>query len=402
MSTYKLINALQTPAIYDHPTGKFEVIETHCSWILLTGSYAYKIKKPVDFGFLDFSTLAKRAHYCREELRLNQRLAPELYLEVVCINGSENNPQIETKPNDNTIEYAVKMVQFPQQAQLDRILSREGYLPTRYINHLAKQLAKFHQNIPSTTTAATAFGSPESIKHPVKENFEQIKALLTLPQDISILEDLEEWSYATHKKLTQTFKNRKTAGHIKECHGDMHLGNIALINDKIVFFDCLEFNQNLRWIDTMSETAFILMDLDDHKQSHLANCLLNVYLETSGDYQGLALLSFYLVYRAIVRAKVATLRAAQKGMTLDERIASQTKCRNYLELAKQYTEKRSTPIIITHGLSGSGKSTASQLLLENYRAIRIRSDVERKRMFKNNLYTTSSTEKTYNYLATQA
>ncbi|HEB63050.1 MAG TPA: aminoglycoside phosphotransferase [Gammaproteobacteria bacterium] len=398
MSTEKLIKSLQNPVIYDHPIEKFEVIETHSAWVLLTGPYAYKIKKPVNFGFLDFSTLEKRLHYCKEELRLNQRLAPELYIGLITITGRENTPQLNH--GSNVIEYAVKMVQFRQEDQLDQVLTRQGGLPIHYIGKLAKQLAGFHQSIPGTDTK-TSFGSPELVKQPVKENFEQIRPLLTSQQDLSLLKTLESWSSKQFKKQVTHIKNRKINGHIRECHGDMHLANIALINDEIVFFDCLEFNANLRWIDTISETAFLFMDFDDRKQSRLANCLINTYLEACGDYQGLTLFRFYLVYRAIVRAKVATLRAAQTTATPNERIAAQSQCREYLALARQYTVNNPTPIIITYGLSGSGKSTLSQLLLENYRAIRIRSDVERKRLFKHDLYSSSTSQKTYKHLEKQ-
>ncbi len=398
MSTEQLIKSLQTPEIYNHAIDKFEVIETHSAWVLLTGPYAYKIKKPVNFGFLDFSTLEKRRHYCEEELRLNQRLAPELYIGLITITGNENTPQLNH--DSNVIEYAVKMVQFPQENQLDKVLVSQGGLSTQHIKKLAKQLAEFHQRIPYTGSK-TSFGSPQSINQPVKENFEQIRPLLTSQQDLSLLKALENWSNATYKKNTHHFQDRKINGHIRECHGDMHLANIALINNKIVFFDCLEFNKNLRWIDTISEISFLFMDFDNRNQKQLSNCLINTYLETCGDYQGMILFRFYLVYRAIVRAKVAILRATQSNITFDKKSAAKAQCRRYLALAQQYTEKHPTPIIITYGLSGSGKSTLSQLLLENYRAIRIRSDVERKRLFKHDLYSSNTSQKTYQHLVKQ-
>ena len=372
-----LIDKLQNPALYEHPVQHFQVIETHISWVLLTGPYAYKIKKPVDLGFLDFSTLAKRRHYCEEELRLNQRLAPELYLAVIAITGTVSQPALDG--NGPVIDYAVKMREFAQSAQLDRALSR-GELRSQHIVSLAAAVARFHARAAVAGTDSP-FGDAAAVWQPAGENFAQIRPHLDTARDRDLLDRLLAWSVHTHARLAAVWPLRKQAGFIRECHGDMHLGNMALIDDKILIFDCLEFNERLRWIDVMSEVAFVTMDLQDRGRPGLAHRFLNDYLQHSGDYQGLGILRFYQVYRALVRAKVACLRLAQEGLSAAQRDEIRGHYRQYLRLAEHYTRSTPTPLIITHGLSGSGKTTISDALLESSGAIRIRSDVERKRLF---------------------
>jgi len=401
-----LIQSLQNKALYDHPVTQFKVYETHISWVLLTGPYAYKIKKPVDFGFLDFSTLEKRNYYCNEEVRLNKRLAPQLYIGTVRITGDIDNPEIEGK--GLVIEYAVKMRQFEQAYQFDRMLSN-GLLTAKLIDRVADKLAGFHRTI-SIADKARHFGTPEAVNQPVTENFSQIRPLLSEERDITQLQRVQQWSEKTHHTLFHALQERKGNGYIRECHGDMHLANIALYNDDIVIFDCLEFNENLRWIDVVSETSFMMMDLDEHGCHHLAYRFLNGYLQHTGDYAGLSVLRYYLVYRAMVRAKVACLRQTQPGLQQNEKDAAQDQFRKYLGLAEQYTCPPSSALIITHGLSGSGKTTITQPLLERCGAIRIRSDIERKRLhglsagrktrsgIDSGLYSAQTSEQTYQHL----
>ena len=372
-----LIEALQNPALYDHPVQGFRVMETHISWVLLTGSYAYKIKKPVDLGFLDFSTLERRRHDCEEELRLNRRLAPALYLAVVPITGSAASPVLGGE--GRVIEYAVKMREFPQDAQLDRVLDR-GELQGEHISRLAQTVSEFHARA-SVAAAESPFGSAELLWQPVLQNFEQIRPHLDNDEDRELLDKLQAWSEQTHGRLTAVWQTRKRDGFIRECHGDMHLGNMALVDGEVIIFDCLEFNERLRWIDVMSEVAFVTMDLYDRGRPGLAHRFLNDYLQHSGDYEGLRVLRFYQVYRALVRAKVACIRLTQEGISETERAAARTHYRQYLRLAERYTHPIPTPLIITHGLSGSGKTTISDALLESSGAVRVRSDVERKRLF---------------------
>jgi aminoglycoside phosphotransferase family enzyme/gluconate kinase len=409
-SAVLLIEKLQNPALYDHPVRGFRVIETHISWVLLTGSYAYKIKKPVNLGFLDFSTLDKRRHYCEEELRLNQRLAPELYLAVIPIAGSAAAPALDG--SGPIVEYAVKMREFPQDAQLDRLLVRNG-LTAEHIIALAGEIAQFHDRA-AVAAADSPFGGAEEVWQPAGENFAQIRPHLDAEEDRILLDELLAWSRQTHARLAGEWEQRRRGGFIRECHGDMHLGNMALVDGKVLIFDCIEFNERLRWIDVMSEIAFATMDLYDRGRPGLAHRLLNDYLQHGGDYAGLRVLRFYQVYRALVRAKVACLRLAQSGLSDEERDGIRRHYRQYLRLAERYTRDAPTPLIITHGLSGSGKTTISDTLLESSGAVRVRSDVERKRLFglspearsgsgiAGGLYTPDATMRTYERLAALA
>ncbi len=404
--TEQLIQALQNPARYPHPVAEVELIETHISWVLLTGEFAYKIKKPVNLGFLDFSTLERRAFYCREELRLNRRLAPELYLTVVSITGTERQPLL--CGSGEAIEYAVKMRQFDQAAQLDRVLARNELLPA-HIDLLAAIVSHFHQNLPSAPVESP-FGTAAAVRQPVLENFIQIRAHLQKTALLQRLAPLEAWSHQQCEQLKDTFAARKADGFIRECHGDMHLRNMALIDNKVVVFDCIEFNENLRWIDVISEIAFLVMDLQDRQQPQLAQRFLNAYLEKTGDYAGLRVLRFYQLYRAMVRTKVDAIRLHQAGMSGEESQSILNDLSAYLHLAGTYTGTASPCLIITHGVSGTGKTTHTQPLVEQLPAIRIRSDVERKRLFgiaadthraaeiDQGIYTPEATARTYERL----
>ncbi|MGK7346259.1 MAG: AAA family ATPase [Candidatus Nitrospinota bacterium M3_3B_026] len=370
-----LIRALMDPAVYDHPAPSLRLLQTHISWVILTGSFAYKIKKPVDLGFLDFSSLEKRGFYCREELRLNRRLAPELYLDVVEIKGTAEKPRLGGR--GGAIEYAVKMNEFPQEALLDRVL-RRGELSPAMVDSLSRAIARFHSGAPAADPKSP-FGTPERVRAPVDQNFEQISKRISASGDRERLERLREWSELEFKERKGAIKARKAGGFIRELHGDMHLGNMALVDGEIVIFDCIEFNEYLRWIDVMGETAFLVMDLADHGRAGLSWRALDEYLAATGDYGGLSLLRYYLVYRALVRAKVASIRLAQeKPGQGDEESAHY---RDYFTLAEKYASPPHPKLIITHGLSGAGKTAVSQKLLESMGAVRVRSDVERKRLF---------------------
>ncbi len=401
-----LIQALYRPACYNHPVQDIRLVETHISWVLLTGPYAYKIKKPLNLGFLDFSTLEKRRFFCEEELRLNRRLAPSLYLEVVSITGSPAAPAFSG--SGEAIEYAVKMVQFPEEARLDRMLARNELGP-EHIDLLAQELAEFHGRV-AIAGSDKPFGDPEHVMEPVKQNFIQIRSRLGT-QDQAQLRRLEIWSEMTFAELRQTFADRKHRGFVRECHGDAHLANIVWLEDRVMLFDCLEFNDNLRWIDIMSELAFLVMDLEDRGRPDLARRVLNAYLEHSGDYEGLAVFRFYQVYRALVRAKVACIRLSQNGLNDEEKRKARDEYLGYTNLAERYTLSSHPALIITHGLSGSGKTWLSQQLLESLDAIRVRSDIERKRLhglapgersgsgIDSGIYTADASQRTYAHLA---
>jgi aminoglycoside phosphotransferase family enzyme/predicted kinase len=372
-----LITAMLEPHWYDHPVAACRLIETHISWVILTGDYAYKVKKPVDLGFLDFSTLERRRFCCEEELRLNRRLAPQVYLAVVAITGTPEAPRLaaEGKP----IEYAVKMAQFPQQAQLDRMLAA-GQLGAEQMQAFARMAAEFHAQA-AVAGRESPYGEPEAVWQPVAENFTQIRERIDEAAALESLAVLEPWCREAYSLLEPQLRRRKAEGFIRECHGDMHLRNLAWLAEGPIAFDGIEFNPNLRWIDVISEVAFLVMDLQDRGEGALAQAFLNTYLECSGDYGGLALLRFYLVYRALVRAKVAAIRLGQPDLGTAERAALAAEFDRYLRLAEGYTRPPPPRLVLTRGLSGVGKTTLTQPLLERLPAIRIRSDVERKRLY---------------------
>ena len=371
------ISSMLNPEVYDHPVEHLELIETHISWIVLTGSFAYKIKKPVNFGFLDFSTLENRHTFCEQELRLNSRLAPAIYLDVVSISNLKDKLVISDE--GVVIEYAVKMNEFPQSAQLDHMLAA-GRLSVELIDPIARMIADFHRTI-KIADDSMDYGNLDAINQPVEENFTQINEHLGAASYQEKLGKLQQWTQSEFQNRKKVFIKRKQDGFIRECHGDMHLRNLIWLNNKPMAFDCIEFNPSLRWIDVISDVAFLIMDLQDRKQNLLANHFLNTYLELTGDYAGLTILPYYLCYRALVRAKVDALYLENKNIQQEEREAAHAEFTSYLELASTYIHRSQPTLIIMRGVSASGKSTISEALLAKSGAIRIRSDVERKRLF---------------------
>ncbi|MFZ5484999.1 MAG: AAA family ATPase [Pseudomonadota bacterium] len=364
---------LLDPAAYPHPVAAVRLIETHISWVLLAGDYAYKIKRPVDFGFLDFSSLDKRHACCVEEIRLNQRLAPSTYLDVVPVTRSG------LRGHGDVLDWAVRMRAFPAEATLDRATR----LTAAQIDAIAERIADFHRALPPCP-ADCPYGSPEAVIGPALDNFRQISALLprlgAAPDHAARLAALAAWTQARHERLHAHFAARKRDGFVRECHGDLHLGNIAWLSTpsgdgEPLIFDCLEFNPDLRHIDVISELAFLAMDLHAHDRPDLAWRLLDRYLTRTGDFAGLAAYRDYAVYRALVRTKVAALRADQGDTGARADVA------RYLQLAEHLADPGPTGLILMHGPSGSGKSWLSERLLEALGAIRLRSDVERKRLF---------------------
>jgi len=410
-----LIAALLDPAAYPHPAPAPRLIETHISWVILAGDYAYKLKKPVNLGFLDFSTLEKREHCCHEEVRLNRRLAPDIYLGVVPVAGTP--PAMEGE--GPALEWAVQMRAFPADATLDR----EADITAEQIDAIADRVARFHGEI-AAAPADSGFGLPDAVRAPVAENFRQLRALLPSPD--TLLDPLEAWTQFEGQRLADHFTARRAEGYIRECHGDLHLGNIAWLAEALppfskggtsapsaapsdansvfaqggstpifdgiefndrrcrrdacatrgmpLIFDGIEFNPGLRFIDVISEIAFLCMDLTHRGREGLAWRFLNRYLEHTGDYAGLAALPYYLVYRALVRAKVTAIRASQSDGDFTETLS-------YLALAQRITQRPAAALLLMHGVSGCGKTWVSQPLLEQLPAIRLRSDVERKRLF---------------------
>ncbi|MFA6051484.1 MAG: AAA family ATPase [Methylobacter sp.] len=402
-----LIKALCEPDIYDPEAAFVSLVETHISWVLLTGLYAYKIKKPVNFGFVDFSTLEKRQFFCNEELRLNRRLAADLYLEVVPITGQPDHPQIGG--TGEAIEYAVKMARFPA-GQLLSERAKQRQLGADEIDQIVRIIADFHEMI-ENASEQSPYGDKENIKHWFVENFDHIEPLLDDDHHKQQLQAIRNWGDDEWIKKSELMQLRRQQGYVRECHGDLHLGNMTLINGKVTLFDCIEFNPMLRWIDVISEVAFLFIDLLHFGYDRYAHRFLNHYLQHTGDYQGLALFRYYLVYRALVRAKVSLLRMAQSPN--DDVVCKQVRSDYtvFANLAERYIKDTRPLLIITHGFSGSGKSTLAGQIAEEIGALQIRSDIERKRLFgyraqehtgsgiDSGLYTLEAGQKTYQRLA---
>jgi uncharacterized protein len=416
-----LIQSLQNKKLYVHSIKKFKVHETHISWVLLTGFFAYKIKKPVNLGFVDYTSLEKRRFFCEEEYRLNQILAPDLYQRSLPIYGSNEHPNWTGE--GNIIEYAVLMHQFSEQNLFANLIKKKK-LTENMMFDIANQIGRFHLKT-SQSELDSPFGSLSQIKQSMLDNFHDCRKILEnrlKKRDVGSLEpdlagnlahdpthefdhnfandfanDLEnddrltndfthdladlDWikdiSLRLYEQKKSLFQLRKDQGFIRDCHGDLHLGNIVLFNKKITIFDRIEFNKDFRFIDTMNEIAFLIMNLEEEHEQALGQYFLNHYLEITGDFEGLSVLPFYKMYRAMVRAKVALESPIKNATSL---------FRHHLHYAKNlalqlFGEKSENELIITFGVSGSGKTFISKKLAAHLPAIHIRSDIERKRLF---------------------
>ncbi|MFG0266631.1 MAG: AAA family ATPase [Rhodopirellula sp. JB055] len=359
-----LIAGLKKRQAYPHSVESPVVVhETHLSFVFLAGKFAYKIKKPIRTDFQDYSTLELRRHFCEEEVRLDRRFANGLYIGVVPITLTGEQPTIDGE--GDFIEYAVKMHRFSSDALLsDRI--RAGKLATSDVLQLATIIADFHKD-----AVVRRDGIAAEWPTFLQENIPQtIDRVLEIADDCTAAtcEVLREWTrdfLAQHHRL---LTDRVAGGFIRECHGDLHSANVIHWEGKLVPFDGIEFNDHLRWIDVLSDVAFLAMDLAARDHLDLSRTFLNAYLERTGDYESLELLRLFLVYRSLVRA----LAAAMRGDAVD--------ARQHVDLAYRFSLREAPRLWITHGVSGSGKTTLSEAVVQRHDAIRLRSDVERKRM----------------------
>jgi len=366
------IDDLLRPDAFPHEVGALQLRETHISWVILTGSVAYKIKKPVKLDFIDTSTLERRRHFCEEELRLNRRFAPDLYLGVVPVTLREGRAVIGVE--GPAVDYAVRMKQFPESEELPALLDRND-VDGAQMTALGQLLAEFHMSAAVAPTMRTP-EKTEQICDSMFDTLAQLQRLCSTEQHAG-LNRIVAWTRDTARELESTFMFRESDGFIRECHGDLHAANIVRLEGRLVPFDCIEFNPNLRWIDAIDDIAFLVMDLMSHDRPDLAFALLSRYLEITGDYAGVRLLPFYAAYRALVRAKVDALtvhsvpaRAAEFRERLERR----------LRAAASWTTERQPILILMHGPSGAGKTWLSSHLVPEIPAIRIRSDLERKRL----------------------
>lgn len=378
-------------------------IETHISTVILAGEDAYKFKKPLNLGFLDFSTLEARRQYCETELEVNRRLAPQIYLEVVTLNGDNGHPQINgTGP---IVDYAVHMRRFDRKRQLDHLLDK-GRLPAAAMDALGHYIAAFHERT-ERTDAQSEYGTAEATTQPMLDNFPALSETVTGAADRARLDRIETWTLKEIHRLHDLLKKRHDEGFVRHCHGDLHLGNLVYVDDEHgnevpVAFDAIEFDPALRWIDVISEIAFTTMDLLARQSRAHAWRLLNAYLEGREDLDGLALLPLYQVYRALIRAKVQGIHGSEAQLPSDEQAAHKAEMGRYLALAERLTERGEPRLILMHGVSGSGKTVVSTQVLETLGAVRLRSDIERKRISNSVSYSESARAQIYDHLRERA
>lgn len=367
------LQGLLNAAAYPHSCEKIELIETHISWVLLTGDFVYKLKKPVKFSFLDFSTPEQREHFCREELRCNRAFAPALYLDVVpVIRRVDGSTAIGDAINavETVVEWAVKMRQFDPEAQLDRVLER-GEVTPDMLAAFGRELAELHAALPRLMADPAEL--EQRIYGPVRDNFTEIAATRLQAPHAGLLEEVHALTDASENRQKGLIAARLKDGYMRECHGDLHLSNLALIDNKVTAFDCLEFNPYLRWIDTLNDVAFLFMDCCERDRTDLAYTFLNAYLDASGDYGGAELLAYFAAYRSMVRAKVAALRFEQETSA-----AGEARFKKHVEWARDILHRPTGTLILMCGLSGSGKSYVAERLAPRLPAIHLRSDVARK------------------------
>lgn len=404
----RLLSSLLRPEAFPEPTMSVSLRQTHVSWLLFTDRHVYKIKKPVDFGFLNFTTMDRRRFYCHEEVRLNSRLSPDLYEGVIEIRETPAGAVFDG--TGRVIDYAVKMQRLPAERMLDRLLEMEGVTPGR-IRELARIIAAFHLDA-DRGGDISGYGEIGAIRRNWAEGIEQ--AAQFVPHCIPALHlaEIRSWADRFMAEQEALFAGRRTGGYIRDCDGDLHLGNICL-TDRFHIFDCIEFNERFRYIDTAADLAFLLMDLDFHGRRDLSSLLLDEYLAVTGDRDLPLLQDFYQAYRAFVRGKVTALRLNDPSTPADELNGVKETANAYFRMARGYLLRPKLPptLFITCGLMGSGKSTVARIMARELGLVWLRSDRTRKELagarettavkdeFGSGLYSSEMNEATYGELA---
>jgi len=400
-----ILKSLLKTEAYPEATHSVKLLQTHVSWIFLTDSHAYKVKKPVNFGFLNFSTIDRRRFYCNEEVRLNRRLCPDTYEGVVELRETPEGAAFHG--NGRIIDYAVRMKRLPAERMLDQLVEK-NLVSADDFRGVARVIADFHHNA-ATSAAISEFGRLDRIMFNWHENFDQMKPFEGMTLSAKELDLIRDWCTSFAKNNVELFNRRFEEGFIRECDGDIHLENICLIDHKVCIFDCIEFNERFRYCDTTADVAFLLMDLDFHGRHDLADEVVKTYLDESGDTGMMALIDFYKLYRAFIRGKVVSLLLNDGGINQQEREAARSKAIRYFRLARGYIERhRLRPtLFITCGLMGSGKSTLAGQLSFELGINMFQSDAVRKRLagipagtpapeaYSEGLYSATASDATY-------
>src|SRR5574343_479565 len=381
--------ALRDPHLYPGQVQRVELLQTHGAWVLLAGDVAYKIKKPVQLSFMDFSTLALRRAACEAELRVNARVAPmpprpPIYRAVLPIVGTPEAPRWGQPGVDEAqaIEFAVQMRRFDEAGRLDHLCAR-GALEPAHLAQLGRRMAAVQAQA-ATVPPQAPWGWPETVWSVVQDNLQALRGLLLGEADLALWQGTDQWTTAQWPAGSAAVAERGQQGRGREGHGELHLANLVLLDGEVLPFDAIEFNEALRWVDVAGDMAFTWMDLQHQGQPGLAHGLISEWLDASGDVCAPQVLPFLGVYLAMVRAKVAAIRRAQLPDTAKpEQAALQAEVQGYLQLAHKLAHPPAPQLVITHGLSGSGKSFEAARWLAAHpgsRALRLRSDVERKRL----------------------
>lgn len=327
----ELVQALTNPKAYPHNPKTIELVQTQISFVFLAGDYVYKVKKPVDFGFLDFTTLEKRRFYCQQEVILNKRLCPDFYLGVVPITHARKDFRVEG--NGKAVEYAVKMLPLPYQRMMDKLLQNNQVTP-EMVEKVAKRLAEFHREAEISKQLAE-IGGIDTVTKNAEENFDQVKSYVNQTISKERYDRIKDYSYSFMKRNERLFAKRVKDGRIRDCHGDLHAAHICFVDD-ICIFDCIEFNDRFRYIDVASEIAFLCMDLDFHGHPELARHFAEAYVKVSGDKEMVKLLDFYKCYRAYVRGKVESFQLNDPHIPADQKEKKSAVAKRYFELAESY------------------------------------------------------------------
>ena len=326
-----IVRALLESRAYPHKPQKVELGQTQMSFIFLTGEYVYKIKKPVNLGYLDYTTLEKRLYFCDQELELNRRLCPGAYLAVVPITEEKNQLRLEGR--GKVIEYAVKMKQLPQERMMDVLLPL-GEVTAEMVTSVSEKLVSFHRQA-ETNQKIAAFGRLDVIRQNTDENFTQTEKYIGSSITVGQYQHIKNYTDNFIASKTSLFDKRVTEGRIRDCHGDLHAAHVCFTED-ICIYDCIEFNDRFRYSDVASEIAFLAMDLDRYQHSGLSQHLVNTYVKLSHDEELLKLLNFYKCYRAYVRGKVESFKLDDCYIPEEEKTKVLTAARSYFQLAESY------------------------------------------------------------------
>lgn len=378
MTQLNVIEAMKDPRFYPHAPEAVEFIQTHISCIYIAGEYVYKVKKPVNFGFLDFTTLEKRGYYCREEVRLNRRLAPEIYLDVLSIREDESGKPA-FRADGQLIEYCVQMRKIPQDKMLKRLFQERKVTPAM-MEAVAQKVAAFHAAA-DTGGGIDEGGSVDTIRFNHEENFCQTARYINRTIRAPHYDFIKAYDEKFVDENSALFEQRVRLHRIRDCHGDLHLEHICIDGENIIIFDCIEFNERFRYGDVAAEVAFLAMDLDFNGHSLQAEIFVDAYVKASGDGNIKILLNFYKCYYAYVRGKVTSFRLDDADMSIEEKRDATRTARRYFDLAYKYAAHLEKPaLILIGGLMGTGKSALARAMAPCVGGEIVRSDVVRKEM----------------------